>query len=58
MKKKAKQIKVIAFVILAVIYLNIIRVTNLYNKRPPLPDNIEILEDGTVRIAILESKTP
>ncbi len=47
MNKKAKQIKVLAFVFLAVIYLNIIRATNLYNKRPPLPDNIEILEDGT-----------
>ena len=58
MKKKTKQIKVIAFVILAVIYLNIIRATNLYDKRPSLPDNIEILKDGTVRIAIVEIKTP
>ena len=57
MKAKRKLIKLVSILILLIIYVNIIRVVQAKPK-VRLPENITILENGTVRIAIVKERNP
>ncbi len=57
MKKKKKIARALAFFILVVFYSLVISLT-LEKREPPLPENITILKNGSVRIAIVETKAP